>query len=151
MSIKNMKKEELELLSHKDLTHMLLEENGSMNTAELFKTITDLLELPKSVFETKIGDYYMALSTDKRFILLDDGNWDLSNKHTSDKLKKNVEDEDEAELDEEAEPVKDEDIDEPDDEEDDYESGSDDDKYDDSDDDLKDLVIIDEDELEMDE
>ena len=34
MSINNMTKEELELLSHKDITYLLLEENGVMNTKD---------------------------------------------------------------------------------------------------------------------
>lgn len=37
MSIKDMKKEDLELLSYKDITNLLLEEYGAENTAELFK------------------------------------------------------------------------------------------------------------------
>ena len=53
MSIKDLSKDELELYSHKDLTNMLLEEKGAMNTVDLFREITTLLELPNSVFETK--------------------------------------------------------------------------------------------------
>ena len=64
MSIENLKKEDLELLSYKDITNMLLEEKGSMNTADLFKKITSLLELPDSVYQNKIGDYYTTLTTD---------------------------------------------------------------------------------------
>ena len=83
MSLSKMKKEDLELLSNKDITNLILEENKKpLNTAELFKKIIKLLELPDSVFESKIGDYYTALSTDKRFILLDDGTWDLRSRHT---------------------------------------------------------------------
>ena len=74
MSIKKMTKEELELLSNKDITNLILEESKkSMNTADLFKKIIKLLELPDSTFESKIADYYTALATDKRFILLSDG------------------------------------------------------------------------------
>ena len=40
MSLKDMTKEELELLSHKDITNLLLEENGKMNTKDIFKKIT---------------------------------------------------------------------------------------------------------------
>ena len=46
MSIKKMSKEELELMSHKDITYLLLEENGVMNTKDLFKKIVETLELP---------------------------------------------------------------------------------------------------------
>ncbi|MCI8347745.1 MAG: DNA-directed RNA polymerase subunit delta, partial [Bacilli bacterium] len=89
MSIAKMKKEDLELLSNKDITNMILEESKKpMNTANLFKKIIKLLELPESTFEEKIGDYYTSLATDKRFILLEDGNWDLRSNHTSDKIAK---------------------------------------------------------------
>ena len=86
MNLKKMKKEELELLSNKDISCLILEESKkTMNTAELFNEIIQLLELPASTFENKIADFYTALSTDKRFILLKDGTWDLRNHHTSDK------------------------------------------------------------------
>ena len=95
MSIKKMTKEELELLSNKDITNLILEESKkSMNTADLFKKIIKLLELPDSTFESKIADYYTALATDKRFILLSDGKWDLRSRHTSDKVVKVTDEED---------------------------------------------------------
>ncbi len=148
MSIKDMKKEDLELLSYKDITNLLLEEYGTENTAELFKKIVELLDLPSSVFDNKIGDYYTMLSTDKRFILLEDGNWDLRTRHTSDKIVNVVDEDDDLEVDESSSKNKDD----LDDEEDNYDIDSDNDDYDDdNDDDLKDLVILDEDELGMDE
>lgn len=139
-----MKKEELELLSNKDITTLILEESKKpMNTATLFKKIIKLLELPESDFETKIGAYYTALATDKRFVLLDDGTWDLRNHHTSDKIIKVTDEDDE----EEDEPEKEE-IEEV--EEDDF-TDKDDDFDDDATEELKDLVVIDEDELELEE
>lgn len=151
MSIKDLSKDELELYSHKDLTNMLLTENGAMNTVELFKEITNLLELPNSVFENKIGDYYTTLTTDKRFIMLDDGKWDLRDNHTSDKVVIIHENDDEEEVEDEDSDNKDE-IESDDNEEDDYDSARNDEDFDDStEEDLKDLVIIDEDELELEE
>lgn len=144
MSINDMSKDELELLSYKDITNILLEEKGAMSTKDLFKTITELLELPNKVFETKIGDYYTTLTTDKRFIFLEDGSWDLRDKHTSDKMAISVDDEDELEEVEDTE-EQDESIEE----ENNYDEENNDDDFDDSDDDLKDLVIMDEDELEL--
>lgn len=145
MNIKKMPKEELELLSNKDITYYILEESTkSINTAELFKEIIKLLELPESTFDSKIGDYYTSLATDKRFILLEDGTWDLRSRHTSDKVIKIIDSEDdEDEEDEEAKEDINDEI-----EEDNYDD-NDDDIYDDSDDDLKDLVVIDEEELEL--
>ena len=142
-----MKKEDLELLSNKDITNLILEENKKpLNTAELFKKIIKLLELPDSVFESKIGDYYTALSTDKRFILLDDGTWDLRSRHTSDKVVKVTDEEDEEEEETDADS---EQLDQEDDlGEDDYDDT--DEEYDeDTNEELKDLVVIDEDELEL--
>ena len=147
MRLSKMKKEDLELLSNKDITNLILEENKKpLNTAELFKKIIKLLELPDSVFESKIGDYYTALSTDKRFILLDDGTWDLRSRHTSDKVVKVTDEDDEEEEETDADS---EQLDQEDDlGEDDYDDA--DEEYDeDTNEELKDLVVIDEDELEL--
>ena len=103
MSLKTMKKEDLELMNNKDITYLILEERKrTLNTADLFKKIIKLLDLPESTFENKIADYYTALSTDKRFILLENGTWDLRNRQKSDKVIKAVVDdeEDEDELEE---------------------------------------------------
>jgi len=145
MSINDMSKDELELLSYKDITNILLEEKGAMSTKDLFKTITTLLGLPNKVFETKIGDYYTTLTTDKRFILLEDGSWDLRDKHTSDKVVIAIDDEDDAEDTDESDNAE-ETLNE---EDNIFDEENNDDDFDDSDDDLKDLVIMDEDELEL--
>lgn len=82
MKLKDMKKEELEVLSYTDLTEMILKENKKpMNTASIFKTICELLELTEDEYTNKIGDYYTSLTTDKRFLLLDTAEWDLKDKH----------------------------------------------------------------------
>ena len=103
MSLK-MKKEELELLSNKDIAELLLQNSKrTLNTADLFKKIMKLLELPDSVFEKKIADFYTSLATDKRFILLDNGKWDLRVNHTSDKVIKVTSDDEEEEEESEEE------------------------------------------------
>lgn len=137
-TISKYTKEELELLSYKDITNLILEETTATNTADLFKKIIDLLGLSNKEYESKIGDYYTSLTTDKRFIMLEDGCWDLRARHKSDKIVKLEEEEEEEELEED------------DNSEDsmDYDMASDN-EYEDTDDDLKDLVVIDEDELEM--
>lgn len=146
MSIKKMTKDELELLSNKDITNLILEESKKpINTADLFKKLIKLLELPESTFEAKIADYYTALSTDKRFILLEDGTWDLRSRHTSDKVVK-ITDEDDEESEENKEDIE-EDMEEED--EDSYDDKDDEDYNDDTNEELKDLVVIDEDELEL--
>ena len=147
MKLAKMKKEELELLSHKDITYYILEEEGKMSTADLFKRVVTLLELPEKTYEEKIGDYYTLLTTDKRFILLEDGLWDLRSRHTSDKIVKVTEDEDEEDEDEE---IKEDTIIQDEELEDNYDSGDtdEDDDYDNANEDLKDLVVVDEDEIE---
>ena len=142
MNIKKMTKDELELLSHKDITNLLLEEKGKQNTADLFNKIIKLLELPASTFDQKIGDYYTSLTTDKRFILLDDGKWDLRSRYTSDKVIKveEIEDDEEEEEDEEVEEETSDD--------DSIATDDDESDLDDDDDDLKDLVVLDEDEMD---
>lgn len=149
MSLK-MKKEELELLSNKDIAELILENSKrTLNTADLFKKIIKLLELPESVFEAKIADFYTSLATDKRFILLDNGKWDLRSNHTSDKVIKIATDEDDEEDEEEDEEKEEEDSLEDELEEDSYDD-KDDEVYDDeTNEELKDLVVIDEDELEL--
>ena len=146
MSLDKLKKEELELLSYKDITSMILEEKGPMNTLKLFEKIASLLGLSKTAVENKISDYYTTLSTDKNFLLLENGNWDLRSRHTSDKVLK-AQDQDEE--DEEEEEQEEEKIEINDDEED-YDSQiSDEDDFDDGDDDLKDLVVLDEEDLDL--
>ncbi len=149
MSLK-MKKEELELLSNKDIAELILQNSKrTLNTADLFKKIMKLLELPDSVFEAKIADFYTSLATDKRFILLDNGKWDLRANHTSDKVIKIATEEDEEEEEDEEVSEEDEDSDDDDDTEDSYDD-KDDEVYDDeTNEELKDLVVIDEDELEL--
>ena len=145
MKLSSMKKEQLELLTKIDLTKLILEDSKkAMTTAELFKEIIRLLELPASTFENKVADYYTALSTDKNFVLLDDGKWDLRSHHKSDKVIVMDDEDDEEELDTEDEIGQEE--------EDDLSNiySEDDDFGDDSDDDdFKNLVVVDEDELEM--
>ena len=146
MSLKKLKKEKLELMSNKDIALLVLQDNKKpMITADIFKKIIELLELPESTFENKIGEFYTQLATDKNFILLDDGTWDLRVNHKSSKV---LDTDDESEEDEDDEDLIEE-IEDDEAGEDNYDD--DDDFVDDStDEDLKDLVIIDEDELELD-
>ena len=144
MKIKEMKKEELEVLSYTDLTEMILKENKKpMNTANIFKKICDLLELSEEDYSSKIGDYYTSLTTDKRFLLLDTAEWDLKDKHKVEIVLDEEEDED-AVFEEEFE-------DEEDEEEDLSESVEVTDDEIDLDDDMEDLTIVDDDELGEDE
>ena len=145
MKLKNMKKEELEVLSYTDLTEMILKENKkSMNTASIFKTICELLGLSEEDYSNKIGDYYTSLTTDKRFILLNNAEWDLRDKHKVEIVLDEEDEEDEyseEDMDEEGTEESDDNMDES------VEITDDEVDLDDSDD-LEDLTIVDDDEIE---
>ena len=144
MNLNEMSKEELELLSYTDLTYKLLKETKiTMNTANLFQEICNLLEYSESEFADKIGDYYTSLTLDKRFVLLETNEWDIRDNHSIDLSMDEI---DEEEVDEEIE----EDEEELEEELEESEELYDDDAeiLDDDDDDLDDLAILDEEELE---
>lgn len=142
--MKELNKKNLENLSYKDITYLLLErEKSGKNTLDLFKEIINLLELPESTIDTQIADYYTSLSTDKRFVMVD-GLWDLRNRHTSDKFLSKVEEDEEEDMIDEIDEVETDD-----DEDTNYEEDIDDETtFDDDDDDgLSDLVVLDEDDM----
>lgn len=102
-----MSKEEIELLSYTDLTYLLLTENKkSMNTPTIFRKISDLLEYSDEEYASKIGDYYTSLTIDKRFVLLDNNEWDIRDRHSV-QLVVDDEEEDEEIIEEEIEEVED--------------------------------------------
>lgn len=142
MKLKDMPIEEIELMSYTDLTYALLKENGkSMNTPTIFREICNLLGYSDSEYTAKIGDYYTSLTIDKRFVLLENNEWDVCDNHS---VKIEIDDEvdDEAEEDEEEDSEIEEES-----EEDNIDEVLDADTLDD-DDDLDDLEIVDEEDLE---
>jgi len=147
MKLNKMPKEELELYSYIDLTKMILEEEEkTLNTPTIFRKICDLLELSDDEYTDKIGDYYTSLTTDKDFVLLEDGSWDLRDRQPVSAILSEddeVYEEDDLEDIEEAEEDMEELVDDPDE---DIDDDVDLDDLDDEDDD--DLTIIDEEELE---
>lgn len=139
--LKNMPKEELEILSYTDLTELLLKEEGkSLNTAAVFKKICDLLEYSDEEFTDKIGDYYTSLTTDKRFVFLDTNEWDLREKHPIEIVLDEEDDDDEIEeeIEDEEEEIEEESID----------TVIEDEDLEDVEEDLEDLAILSEEELE---
>lgn len=141
MELKNMNKEELELLSYTDLTEIILKENKkAMNTPSLFKTICNLLEYTDEEYASKIGEYYTSLTTDKRFVLLDTAEWDLKDNHSIPLIV-----EDDEELEEDMEDDEEEMVSEEEEVEDDI---VDVDDLDLDDDEIDDLSIVDDEELD---
>ncbi len=138
MKLKDYKKEDLELMGYDDIAVLVLQEvNKKMKITDLFKKVCNLLGLSDKEYEQRIGDFFELLSTNKNFIMLENGYWDLKSKHNS----KVIIDEDDEEIvdsideDEEMDDEEEEDI---------FYDGDDDDDV--EEDDLKDLVVIDGDE-----
>lgn len=143
MELKNMPREELEILSYTDLAALILkEQNKSLNTPSIFRTICDLLEYTDEEFTEKIGDFYTSLTIDKRFVFLENNEWDLREKHAVEL----VVDDEEDDLEEDIEEVEEEEVIE--EEEEDIDSVIEDDDLEDVDDDLEDLAILSDEELE---
>lgn len=140
MKLKNLTSEELELMSYTDLTYMMIKENKkTMNTKDLFKEICNLLGYSESQYEDKIGDFYTSLTMDKRFVLLENNEWDIRDNHSVEIiLDEDDEDDDNIEI------IGDEEIEE--EKEEDEESTYDDENDIDDEDDMADLSIIDDDE-----
>lgn len=139
MKIKDIKKEDLELMSYDDLAYLILKEAGTkMKINNLFKEVCDLLSLGDDVFKNKIADFFELLSTEKRFIMLENGFWDLRDNHSKKVIIDDDDDDSYIEDDVEVEENdKKEDIFEETDETDDI-----------VEDDLKDFAVIDEDDEE---
>jgi DNA-directed RNA polymerase subunit delta len=143
MNLSKMTKEEIELLSYTDIAKLFLEEKKTtLNTAELFKEVCNLLELSEREYQDKIADFFQSLTTSKEFILLSDGKWDLKSKHSvkvaMDELYEEKDDEEEYDL--EPEEIT---------EEDEFNSIDDEEDY--AEEDLSDLTILTEDELDSEE
>ncbi len=82
MKLNNISKEELEAMNYDDIAYIILnEEKTKMKINVLFKKVCDALELSENDFENRIGDFFELLTTDKRFIMLEDGSWDLKELH----------------------------------------------------------------------
>ncbi len=145
MKLRELSKEELEAMSYDDIALQILEEsNKKMKINELFKEVCNLLGLSEEEFVNKLPAFFDVLSTDHRFIMLENGLWDLRTKHST----KVIIDSDDEDLEEE---ITDEELEEEihDENEDIFVDDESADDLADDDDDLKDLVIIDEEEEQM--
>ena len=139
MTSKKLTLEELEAMSYDDIALMVLNESKkTLKINELFKKVCDLLKLSDDEYVEKLPAFFDVLSTDHRFIMLEDGSWDLKTKHATTVV---IDNEDEEE--EEILPEEEKEEEEKEDEDIFYDEDAADD--DTPDDDLKDLVIIDED------
>ncbi len=134
MKTLKLKKEELENMSYDDVAYLILEKKqNKMKIQELFKEVIKTMGLNEVVFEEHLADFFELLSTDKRFIMLNNGYWDLKINHSTKIIIDEDEDDEILDTQDDEEKAEDEDIDFVEDIMDD-----------DSEDDLKDLVIVDE-------
>lgn len=144
MSIRKKDLLELELMSYTDIAYEIIKEDKKKyNTPKLFKEVCKLLQLSEDEMMEKIGDFFTALTTDGRFILINSTNWDLKENHVV-KVVVDDGDEEEVEVDSEEDEILDE---ENQDLEDDYSDEAVDDSADDEED-MKDLTIVDEEDIE---
>ncbi len=134
----NLSEEELATMSYDDVAHVILEENGKkMKIQDLFKEVIKVMNLGDNAFEEHLADFFELLSTDKRFIMIEKGFWDLKINHSTKIVIDDDEDEDEIiEVEEINEKTEEEEL-----EEINYDEEILDD--DETEDELKDLVIMD--------
>jgi len=146
MSIRKKNIEELELMSYTDIAYEIIKEDKKKkyNTPNLFKEVCKLLQLSDEEFAEKLGDFFTALTTDGRFILIDSTTWDLKENH---KVKIVVDDGDEEEIETDEEDESGEDTEDTEDIEDDYSDEAVDSSSEDEED-MQDLTIVDEEDIE---
>ena len=128
--------EEIVSMSYDDVAYKILEaKEKKMKIQDLFKEVIKVMKLDDSVFEAHLADFFELLSTDKRFMMLDKGYWDLKVNH---KTKVVIEEDEEEEIIDTTEEVEDE--------EEEEDINYDEEIIDDDaeEDELKDLVIMDE-------
>lgn len=147
MKLNKMSKNELELLSFTEIAKLYLEENkNTMTTADLFKKVCELLELSEEEYVNNIADFFQSLSTSKKFILLDNGEWDLKSNHAVKVSIDEIYDDTNSETEESENTEEDDDTEE----ENDIDLIDNNDSYLDNedDDDLADLTILSDEEIE---
>ena len=110
-----------------------------MKITDIFKCICELQNLSENAFEEQIGDFFTLLSTEKRFVQLDKGYWDLRENHS---IKLETEEDDEEILEETSLEENENNLEEP------YIDETKEIDDDDIEDDYKDLVILDENEID---
>lgn len=137
MKLSEIPKEELELMGYDDIALLVLQESGKkMKLKDIFKKVCNVLELPESMIEEHLVDFFELMSTNKKFIMLENGYWDLQTRHKLDVV---IEEDDE-----EDDEIPEEEIEEENEEEDIF-YDNEDETEDVEEDELADLVVIDSD------
>lgn len=139
MKLKQIPKEELELMGYDDIALLILQESGKkMKLRDIFAKVINILGLPEERVDEELLDFFELMSINKKFVMLDKGYWDLQSRHKLDLVFDMDEDEDET-SDEEEELIEEE----TQDDEEDIFYDKDDETDDVAEDDLADLVVVD--------
>lgn len=137
MRLKDIPKDDLELMGYDDIALLVLQENGKkMQLKDIFTKVCQSLELPESAVDEQIMDFFEQLSINKKFTMLDNGYWDLQTRHNLDIVFEEDDDEDSVD-------TVIEDTEENTDDEEDIFYDKDDETDDVAEDDLADLVVVD--------
>lgn len=140
MKLNEISKDELELMGYDDIAYIILQESGKkMKLVDIFKKVCKVLDLPESTVEAQLLDFFELMSTNKKFIMLENAYWDLQSRHNLDiVIEEN--DEDEEVIDSVDESIIDDSC-----EDEDIFYEKEDDTEDIVEDDLADLMVVDED------
>lgn len=141
MEIMNLEDCDLDTLSHIDVAHYILtKEEKGMKVLDLLSNVCDILEIDKDEMDEILSDFFASLMSDKRFTLLDNGLFDLRERHIRKKYEDDELSDDEFEFEDDETDTADSDLSEKafHDDEDEME-------------DYKNLVIVSDDELENEE
>lgn len=99
MKLSEIPKEELELMGYDDIAYLVLQESGKkMKLIDIFKKINKALELPDSAVENHLVDFFEVMSTNKKFIMLKNGFWDLQSRHKAEFVIEDSDDDEESEI-----------------------------------------------------
>lgn len=138
MKLKQIPKEELELMGYDDIALLILQESGKkMKLRDIFAKVINVLGLPEETIDEELMEFFELMSTNKKFVMLDKGYWDLQSRHKLDLVFDMEEDDEELENEEE------DNIEEEIEEDDDIFYDKDDETDDVAEDDLADLVVVD--------
>lgn len=138
MKLKQIPKEELELMGYDDIALLILQESGKkMKLRDIFAKVINVLGLPEETIDEELMEFFELVSTNKKFVMLDKGYWDLQSRHKLDLVFDMEEDDEELENEEE------DNIEEETEEDDDIFYDKDDETDDVAEDDLADLVVVD--------
>ncbi len=137
MKLKQIPKEELDLMGYDDIALLILQESGKkMKLHDIFAKVCEVLELPEETVDEELMDFFEQMSINKKFIMLDKGYWDLQSRHKLDLVFDEEDDEEEIVDDEDTSADNAEN-------EDDIFYDKDDETEDVTEDDLSDLVVVD--------